>query len=65
MGVWEHWEGAAACSRLLGISVWAGDKKELRLPPHPNSPAGPALLVGTVRPDWSSQGGFSLLPLGG
>lgn len=54
MGVWEHWEhvqgsprAAAVCGCLLGISVWAGDKKELWLPPHPNSPAGPALLVGT------------------
>lgn len=52
MGVWERWEHwehwehvhgsprAAACGCLLGISVWAADKKELRLPPRPNSPGG-------------------------
>lgn len=43
---------------LLGISVWAGDKKQLRLPPHPNSPAGPALLVGTAESRLELTGRF-------
>lgn len=53
-GVWEHWghvqgspQAAAVWGCLLGISVWAADGEELRLLPHPSSPAGPAVLVGT------------------